>query len=169
MDDFLSSCSSTERFSSTAKTIIKVLLNGGFRLIKWLSNNKSFNDTLPYLEISPKISENQVQTEKVLGIIWNFKTDLLSIKPIDKVFEDTKREMLAFISSLFDPIDMLTPFRLDPKLLIQQLWPQKVEWDEITPRNILQRWNKWKVTFNQIQSINIPCWYGFYQQLCNVI
>ena len=56
MDDFLSSHSSIERLSTTAKTIIKVLSNGGFRLTKWLSNNKSFLDTLPYSEISPEIS-----------------------------------------------------------------------------------------------------------------
>ena len=168
MDDFLSSHSSIERLSTTAKIIIKVLSNGGFRLTKWLSNDKSFLDTLPYSEISPKISENQVQTEKVLGILWNFETDLLSIKPIDKIFEDTKRGMLAFISSLFDPIDMLTPLTLEPKLLIQELWQQKVEWDEIIPRDILQRWNKWKVSFNEIQSVNILRWYGFHQQLCNV-
>ena len=56
MDDFLSSHSSIERLSTTTKTIIKVLSNGGFRLTKWLSNNKSFLDTLPYSEISPEIS-----------------------------------------------------------------------------------------------------------------
>ena len=65
MGDFLSSHSSIDRLSTTAKAIIKVLSNGGFRLAKWLSNDKSFLDTLPYLEIPPKISENQVQTEKV--------------------------------------------------------------------------------------------------------
>ena len=122
MDDFLRSHSSIERLSTTTKTIINALANGGFRLTKRLSNNKSFLDTSPYSEISPKISENQVQTEKVLGILWNFETDLLSIKLIDKVFEDTKRGMLAFISSLFDPIGMLTPFTLEPTLLIQELW-----------------------------------------------
>ena len=42
MDDFLSSHSSIERLSATANVIIKVLSNGGFRLKKWLSNNKSF-------------------------------------------------------------------------------------------------------------------------------
>ena len=77
--------------------------------------------------------------------------------------------MLAFISSLFDPIGMLTPSTLEPKLLIQELWQQEVEWDKIIPRDILQRWNKWKVSFNQIQSVKIPRWYGFHQQLCNKI
>ena len=91
MDDFLSLHSSIERLSTTAKAIIKVLSNGAFRLKKRLSNDKSFLNNLPYSEISPKISENQVQTEKVLGVLWNFETDLLSIKPIDKVFEDTRR------------------------------------------------------------------------------
>ena len=63
----------------------------------------------------------------------------MSIKPIDKVFEDIKRGMLAFISSLFDPIGMRTLFTSEPKLLIQELRRQKVERDKITPRDILQR------------------------------
>ena len=58
-------------------------------------------------------------------------------QPIDKVFEDTIRGMLAFISSLFDLIGMLTSFTLESKLLIQELWRQKVEWDDL--RDILQR------------------------------
>ena len=141
MDDFLNSHSSTERLSNTAKTITKVLSNDGFRLTKWLSKDKSFWDTLPYSEISPKVSENQVHPEKALGILWNFETDLLSIKPTNREFGDTKRSMLAFTSSLFDLTGMLTPFRLQPKLLIQKLWWQKVEWDEIIRRDILERWN----------------------------
>ena len=161
--DFLGSRSSIERLSRIAKTIIKVLSNGDFRMTKWLSNNKLFLDTLPYSEISPKISENQVQTGKIRRTLRNFETNLLSIKPVSKVFEDTKRGMLAFISYLFDPISMITPFTLEPKLLIEELWRQKVEWDETIPRDILQRWNKWEISFNQIQSINIPCWYIFHQ------
>ena len=161
--DFLGSRSSIEKLSRIAKTVIKVLSNGDFRMTKWLSNNKLFLDTLPYSEISPKISENQVQTRKIPRTSRNFETNLLSIKPINKVFEDTKRGMLAFISYLFDPIGMLTPFTLEPKLLIQELLRQKVEWDETIPRDIPQRWNKWKISFNQIKSINIPCWYGFHQ------
>ena len=58
MNDFLISHSSIERLSATANTIIKVLSNGGFRLTKCLFNGKSFLDTLPYSEISLKISEN---------------------------------------------------------------------------------------------------------------
>ena len=72
--------------------------------------------------------------------------------------------MLAFISSLFNPIGTLTQFTLRPKLLIQ-----KVEWDEVIPRDILWRWNKWKASFIQIQTINVPRWYGFHQRIRNVI
>ena len=113
MNDFLSSHSSIERLSTTAKTIIKVLSNGGFGLAKWLSNDKSFLGTLPYSEVSPKISDNQVQIEKVLGILWNFETDLLSIEPINKVFvRYLPFRLLGFVSSLFEPIGMIAPFAL---------------------------------------------------------
>ena len=49
---FLSSDSSTERLSTTAKTIIQVLLSSGLRLAKWLFNDKSFLGALPYLEVT---------------------------------------------------------------------------------------------------------------------
>ena len=35
-----------------------------------------------------------MQAEKVLGVLWNFEKDVLSIRPISKVFEDIKRGML---------------------------------------------------------------------------
>ena len=38
--DFLSLHSSIERLSTTTKTIIKVLSNGGFRFSRWLSKDK---------------------------------------------------------------------------------------------------------------------------------
>ena len=50
VDGFVNSHSSTERLLS------KVLSSGDFRLIKWLSNNKLFLDTLPCSKASPKIS-----------------------------------------------------------------------------------------------------------------
>ena len=156
MDDFLSFHSRTERLSSTAKIIIKLLSNSSFRLTKVAIQ---WQIILRHSEIFPKISKNQVQTEEVLGISSgtskhtyyhsNLSTKYLKIHQL--------------------PIGMLTPFTLEPKLLVQELWQQKVEWDEIIPRDILQRWNKWKVSFNQIQLMNTPCWYGFHQQLCNII
>ena len=53
---FLSSDSSTERLSTTAKTIIQVLLNGGLRLAKWLFHDKSFLGALPYSEVTDMLT-----------------------------------------------------------------------------------------------------------------
>ena len=75
--------------------------------------------------------------------------------------------MLGFNRSLFNPIGMLTPFPLKPKLLIQELWQKMLEGEEVIPRHTLQRRSQWK--FSQIQTIDIQRWYGFNQQLNNLI
>ena len=62
---------------------------------------------------------------------------------------------------------MLTPFPLKPKLLIQELWQKMLEGEEVIPRHTLQRRSQWK--FSQIQTIDIQRWYGFNQQLNNLI
>ena len=62
---------------------------------------------------------------------------------------------------------MLTPFPLKPKLLIQELWQKMLEGEEVIPRHTLQRRSQWK--FSQIQTIDIQRWYGFNQQLYNLI
>ena len=49
MDHFLSSHSSIGRLPTIANTIFKVLVIGGFRLTRWLLNDKSFLDTFTIL------------------------------------------------------------------------------------------------------------------------
>ncbi|GFV07338.1 integrase catalytic domain-containing protein [Trichonephila clavipes] len=55
----------------------------------------------------------------------------------------TKRLILAFVQKIFDPIGLLTPATLLPKLLIQHLWKMKIAWDsELSPKdvNVFLKW-----------------------------
>ena len=56
---------------------------------------------------------------------------------------------------------MLAPATLEPKLIIQELWKRKLDWDEELPPDLKHRWNDWKATLHQLPSIETPRWYGF--------
>ncbi|GFS51880.1 integrase catalytic domain-containing protein [Trichonephila clavipes] len=55
----------------------------------------------------------------------------------------TKRLILAIVQKIFDPIGLLTPATLLPKLLIHNLWKMKIAWDsELSPNdvNVFLKW-----------------------------
>ena len=125
MDDFLKSDNSEEHLTRITKTIISVLKESGFRLTKFVSNNQDILNQLPETEILNKkaIAEqsDQESTHKALGILWNVKTDELRIKFSDKTFLNTKHGLLSLLCSIFDPLGIVSPCLIEPRLIIQEL------------------------------------------------
>ena len=53
----------------------------------------------------------------------------------------TKRGLLSFISSIYDPIEMISSLlMLEPNLIIQELWRKNLARDEQQSEDIEQRW-----------------------------
>ena len=92
---------------------------GGFRLHKWISNDREILSSLPNCEISSKIvvlELNDLPIERQLWLRWDPQKDVLPIKAVDKNLPVSKRGILSFISSIFDPLRMIAPAILEPKL-----------------------------------------------------
>ena len=77
-----------------------------------------------------KLEPGEIPTERALGSLWNPLNDLLQIKAVNKTLPTSKRGILSFISSIFDPLGMSASATLESTLLIQELWKQKLDWDE---------------------------------------
>ena len=73
----------------------------------------------------------------------------------------TKRGLLSFISSIYDPIGIISPSMLESKLIIQELWRRNLVWDEQLPKDIKQRWIAWKRNIPSLAKIKISRWYRF--------
>ena len=78
-----------------------------------------------------------------------------------KPFPLSERGLLSFISSVFDPLGLLTPSMLEAKLILQQLWKISLDWDEEVPPKLNNRWLKWLQTLKNIEKVKLPRWYGF--------
>ena len=142
MDDFLKSQSTKEDVINLAIQVMKLLSSSSFRLTKWMSNDRDIIKSLPPSEISDKVVNLDLQRlpiERALGVMWDTENDVLFIKSTFKDLPSTKRGLLSFISSIFDPLGIVAPAVIEPKLIIQELWRRKIDWDSELPADLLDR------------------------------
>ena len=118
--------------------ISKCIMNeGGFNLREWLSNSKSFNDSL---DGSDKCAKTII---KVLGVNWDSGTDQFSIKPYvpSPTSSITKRQIVSDLSKTYDPFGVLMPLTVSGKIFLQDVWKCNISWDENLPSHLLESWN----------------------------
>ena len=108
MDDFLKSGECVKGLINIAGQLLQFLSNKGFRLTKWISNSQIILDRLPTadLEIKNKIKDLTYENsfKKVLGLLWNVKSDTLKLPSNIKRISDTKRGLLSALCLAFDPL-----------------------------------------------------------------
>ena len=79
-DDLCKSCASVEQATSLVDQLRRLLSRGGFRITKFLSNNKQVLDSIPPEDHAAAIDDLQLPTHKTLGAFWNAETDQLEVK-----------------------------------------------------------------------------------------
>ncbi len=93
----------------------------------------------------------------VLGMQWNRIKDTLSCAAIPNVPEKlSKRSLLATINKIFDPMGILAPAMIQPKLMLQSTWQKKIGWDEDVPERMKKDFEKWGKELSYLQQIEIP-------------
>ena len=103
------------------QAVSKQLEKHGMILRKFASNNaKIIEDLQPNLRENEKIFTEHDFSVKTLGIKWlpNEDNFAFTIKESDKL-SFTKRSILSNISTIFDPLGLLTPVTLKLKLIMQ--------------------------------------------------
>ena len=162
MDDYLDSFTNRINAIKTIHDVINILNTGSFRLHKWISNDREILLSLPNSKISSKVVDlqlNDLPIEQALGLLLDPQKDVLQIKAVDNDLPVSKRGILSFISSIFDPLGMITPAILEPKLIIQELWRRNVDWGDELPSELKYCWEEWKKTLQDLPSMEIPRWY----------
>ena len=126
------------KFHQEAKTILS---SGGFNLREWTTN-----DSPVYQKINSDRPFEERATLKVLGLEWNRMEDMLGFPPFRHPaiarLTATKRDVASVTHSVFDPLGLLSPVTVAAKILSQQLWLEKYDWDEPLPSSIMENWIK---------------------------
>ena len=95
-----------------------------------------------------------------LGLSWDKKEDTLAVVNMSVVKDGviTRRTILSVAHRLFDPIGFTCPVSVCPKLLLQQCWALKGEWDEEVPDDVRKGFLRWLQDLPLLQEVKIPRW-----------
>ncbi|XP_054283573.1 uncharacterized protein LOC129000637 [Macrosteles quadrilineatus] len=157
MDDYLDSRETIDEAETLVKDVVNICQKGGFNLRNVISNSEELISSLPKSKWSSNYSNEELglsaeDTERVLGLHWNFREDVLVFKvnfikvknEIVQLKESpTKRQVLQAVMSIYDPLGFITPITMKGKILVQNLWKLNIQWDEVIPAKLEKLWENW--------------------------
>ena len=130
-----------------------LLEEGGFNLRQWSSNSKD-------IEILAKFQEVWDNSEFVgaLGMLWKPSNDKFYLKmSLEWDGMWTKRSVLSFVNSVFDPLCKLCPIHIRNRLFLQLLWEDKYKWDQSFEHNTTLA-TKWMKLMNETKVASQYSW-----------
>lgn len=158
VDDIVTGCSTLAEALQLQNDLIGVLNKGCFELRKWASNHPQIvshlsPDLLKFSDFSLDLENSSL---KILGLQWNTARDFFSyqVKPVENPC--SKRNILAELARIYDPLGFLTPSILYVKVLLQQLWASGIDWDSLPPNKVIDKWNLFKNELSVFSKIQIP-------------
>lgn len=99
--------------------------------------------------------------EKILGQYWDKTNDVLRYKlkhtPCSII---SKREMLAYLMKIYDPLGLAANYTTQAKVIIQEIWKTELDWDSPVPERIMEQWQRWKERIKELEHIQIPRCYS---------
>ena len=164
MDDFLRSDNSLSNLYEVCCNVTTVLQKCSFRLRKWITNNQKLLESFEPSErlLKKRLSDldEKESNHNTLGLICNVKSDVLKLCFIEKFYKETKRGIISFLCSVFNPLGFITPHLLKPMLIIQEVWKLKINWDETLLQNLRDRFKLWMDQIANIPKIEVKRHYS---------
>lgn len=152
VDDLLSSFETVDIATQVTKQVTEILHNHGFTLTSFDSN---FSEVLERLDETTKHKSCSLANHEVLalGITWNKESDELNFRLKYQPEEiPTKRELLRYMASIYDPIGAISPALLVGKRLFQNCCAAGLGWDDLLPEDMQSIWKKW---IKELEDINM--------------
>lgn len=161
VDDCMSGCATVAEALQAQQNLVKLLHKGGFSLRKWCSNSSQLLEN-----IAPELRESQLPLRldsevdiRTLGLLWHPGTDSFQIVNNKYLaFHNspfTKRLVLSIISSIFDPLGLISPVVILCKMFLQRLWQENLTWDEVLSLELIQLWQNMYDRLPMIDNIRI--------------
>ncbi|XP_062713352.1 uncharacterized protein LOC134290269 [Aedes albopictus] len=71
--------------------------------------------------------------------------------------------MLRVTMSIYDPLGLVAAFVIHGKVLVQDVWRTKIDWDEKVPWEIFLRWKQWLAVLRTMNTVKVPrCYFPGY-------
>jgi len=161
VDDGLKSVNDSQSALKLINSSRRLCAMGGFNLHKFTASNKTIIEAIPPLQRAKNVqnidlAREDLPVERPLGVEWCVETDTFRFRVTLQNKPATRRGILSTVSSIFDPLGLLSPFILTGKRILQELCQDGMDWDEPLSEGIKMRWEKWKADVVELADIRIP-------------
>lgn len=146
----------------TRDELIQLMQRGGFILHKWSANDARLfqSGDVPEASVNFDLPKNS-EEHCILGLNWDPQRDAFYFRKTSMPHTaPTKRLVLSIISRLYDSLGWVTPVIITAKLLMQELWIRKIDWDATIPEDLRKQWQAYSSSLSLLSEVAIPRWVG---------
>ncbi|XP_077970379.1 uncharacterized protein LOC120343863 [Styela clava] len=159
VDDVLKSCESSEKAISLINQLCELTETKGFHMTKFASNSSEVNSSIPSSELAPSLKcldLNGSGVHHALGVKWSMGPDELKVCVDIEPKQATRRGILSAVSSIFDPLGLVSPFVLPAKRILQDLSSEDFSWDDTICHSHKVRWENWVSQLPILNDVSVP-------------
>ncbi|XP_011858796.1 PREDICTED: uncharacterized protein LOC105556325, partial [Vollenhovia emeryi] len=160
VDDIFGGADTIQQLQEVAHQLKGLCMAGGFPLAKWHAT---------HLDILKTVTDSEDQglpitfddcATKILGLKWLPQEDTFafSTRSSRKDGRLTKRLVLSEVAQIFDPLGFASPVVIKAKILLQELWLHKLQWDDPLPSQLSTRWLSIREELTSLARLSIPRW-----------
>ncbi|TWW59189.1 hypothetical protein D4764_06G0007190 [Takifugu flavidus] len=145
VDDCLRSVASEQEAVKLYQDLKAICQTGGFRLTKWMTNNlccQAFYKRTTEVK-TLDFDQESLAMERALGVLWCIRSDQFKFQVNIQQRPLTQRGILAMMSSVYDPLGMLSPVVPPAKNILHELCRLRTGWDDAVPDHLAQHWSRW--------------------------
>ncbi|XP_075163011.1 uncharacterized protein LOC142235633 [Haematobia irritans] len=165
VDDILSGGHTLQEAKNKQIELISTLKSAAFPLKKIAANAKFLLENIAREDLLDEefLNFDDSSSAKTLGVRWNAMSDSFYyvVSTLEATPTATKRQILSVIARLYDPLGWLGPIVILAKVLMQQLWEEKANWDEPVPDHLMVKWSSFRDKLADIHALRIPRWIEF--------
>ncbi|XP_062620585.1 uncharacterized protein LOC134282159 [Saccostrea cucullata] len=161
VDDCLSSVDTEKKAALLIEDLSTLCSKGGFHLTKWISNSKQVLESVPEEDRAKDVQkwnlecESETLVERALGVYWLVNSDRLGFLINIKNQPMTRRGILSIVSSVFDPLGIVSHFVMTAKTLLQKMCKNSVGWDEEITGCQLKDWKNWLTQAKELENVTL--------------
>ncbi|XP_055918311.1 uncharacterized protein LOC129950394 [Eupeodes corollae] len=161
IDDCTTGAHTVKEAIKLAKEIDTILKGAKFELRKWKSNSNAVIQAMDS-ESEKTLLFSEGEGTTILGLKWLIEEDKFTFMVKNPKFDGiiTKRKIVSHVAQLYDPNGYISPVTIIGKILIQDIWRSRIDWDDRPATEIERRWSEFWDSIRYLENFKIERWLG---------
>ncbi|XP_012524189.2 uncharacterized protein LOC105829693 [Monomorium pharaonis] len=162
VDDIFGGADTVPQLKKVALQLRDLCMAGGFPLAKWHATHSDIITAVTNSQDQGSTLTLDDCATNILGLKLLPHTDMLAFTTRSSSISDhlTKRLVLSEVAQIFDPLGLVSPVVIRAKILLQEFWLHKLQWDELLPSQLSSRWLIIREELTSLAKLSIPRWFN---------